>query len=155
SWQACEVGCRVVLVSCPRFRGGSMQVVVESRDGLIQQISARGKQIVADEPVESGGLNQGMTPYELLLGALGSCTAMTILLYARRKGWSVDGVRVELSHERVHLEDCVNCEEKDAYLDRFTKVVTVRGSLDEAQRARLEEISRRCPVHRTLLGQIK
>ena len=132
-----------------------MQVVVESREGLVQDITARGKRLVADEPVESGGTNLGPTPYELLLAALGSCTAMTILMYARRKGWPVEGVRVELSHERVHAQDCEDCDEKDAYLEQFTKRVTLRGPLDESQRARLEEISRRCPVHRTLLGQIR
>jgi putative redox protein len=130
------------------------QVVVESRAGLVQQVSMRGKQLIADEPVESGGLNSGPTPYELLLAALGTCTAMTITLYARRKGWPVESVRVELSHERVHAEDCENCDDEDVYLDRFTKVITVRGPLDEAKRARLEEISRKCPVHRTLLGKI-
>jgi putative redox protein len=132
-----------------------MQVVVESREGLVQQVSMRGKQLTADEPVESGGTNQGPTPYELLLGALGTCTAMTITLYARRKGWPVEGVRVELSYERVHAQDCEDCEDNDVYLDHFTKVITVRGPLDEAQRARLEEISRKCPVHRTLLGNIR
>jgi putative redox protein len=130
-------------------------VVVESREGLVQQVSIRGKQIIADEPVESGGLNQGPTPYELLLGALGTCTAMTLIMYARRKGWPLEGVRIELTHERVHAKDCEDCEDKDAYLDRFTKVITVGGPLDETQRARLEEISRRCPVHQTLLGTIR
>ena len=132
-----------------------MQVVVESRGGLLQEVTARGKRLLSDEPVESGGTNQGPTPYELLLGALGACTAMTISMYARRKGWPLEGVRVELDHERIHARDCEECEEKDAYLDRFRKVVTVRGSLVESQVARLHEISRRCPVHRTLTGEIR
>ena len=132
-----------------------MQVVVESRGGLLQEVTARGKRLLSDEPVESGGTNQGQTPYELLLGALGACTAMTISMYARRKGWPLEGVRVELDHERVHARDCEDCEEKDAYLDRFRKVVTVRGPLEETQVARLHEISRRCPVHRTLTGEIR
>ena len=110
-----------------------MQVVVESRGGLLQEVTARGKRLLSDEPVESGGTNQGPTPYELLLGALGSCTAMTISMYARRKGWPLEGVRVELDHERIHARDCEECEEKDAYLDRFRKAVTVRGPLDESR----------------------
>jgi putative redox protein len=80
---------------------------------------------------------------------------MTISMYARRKGWPIESIRVELSYERIHARDCEECDEKDVYLEQFTKVVTVRGLLDEEQRVRLEEISRRCPVHRTLLGQIR
>lgn len=110
----------------------------------------RGKTIVADEPREVGGTDEGPNPYELLLGALGSCTAMTILMYARRKQWPVEHVRVELHHGRVHVQDCEDCETKDVKLDLFQKRVTVTGDLTEDQRARLEEISRRCPVHRTL-----
>src|SRR3954464_12844466 len=132
-----------------------MSVVVESADGLRQEITVNGKMVVADEPIESGGTDRGPSPYELLLGALGSCTAMTILLYARRKKWPVEHVRVELDHSRVHLNDCEECEEQDVRLDYFRKRVTVRGPLDEEQRAKLAEISRRCPVHRTLTGTIR
>lgn len=132
-----------------------MPVVVESAEGLRQEIVVRNHTLVADEPVEAGGTNFGPTPYDLLLAALGSCTAMTILMYARRKGWPVQGVRVELEHDRVHARDCAECEEKDVYLEMFQKRITVRGPLDEAQRVRLEEIARRCPVHRTLTGQIR
>lgn len=129
-------------------------VVVERVAGLQHQISVRGKRVIADEPVEVTGTNLGPTPYELLLGALGSCTSMTILLYAKRKGWPVEHVRVELEHSRVHERDCEDCEEKDAYLDRFRKRITVRGPLTQEQGQRLEEIAKRCPVHRTLMGTI-
>ena len=132
-----------------------MSVVVESGDGLRQEITVRGKVVIADEPVEAGGTDQGPNPYELLLGALGSCTAMTILMYARRKQWPVEHVRVELDHSRVHAKDCEDCETKDVRLDYFRKRITVRGSLTEEQRARLAEISQRCPVHRTLTGTIR
>ena len=132
-----------------------MSVVVESGAGLRQEITVRGKRIVADEPKELGGTDEGPTPYELLLGALGSCTAMTILMYARRKQWPVEQVRVELDHSRVHARDCEECENKDVRLDYFRKRVFVRGKLDEEQRVRLHEISQKCPVHRTLLGTIR
>jgi uncharacterized OsmC-like protein len=132
-----------------------MSVVVESGEGLRQEIRVRGHVVVADEPVDVGGGDDGANPYDLLLGALGSCTAMTILLYARRKRWPVDSVRVELDHSRVHARDCIDCEQKDVLLDYFRKRVTVRGPLTEEQRGRLEEISRRCPVHRTLTGTIR
>jgi putative redox protein len=132
-----------------------MSVVVESSDGLRQEITVRGKHLVADEPTEDGGTDQGLSPYELLLSALGSCTSMTILLYARRKRWPVEHVRVELDHSRVHVRDCEACETEDVKLDYFRKRVFVRGPLSDEQRARLEEISRRCPVHRTLTGTIR
>jgi putative redox protein len=132
-----------------------MSVVVESTDGLRQQITVRGKAIVADEPKEDGGTDKGPSPYELLLSALGACTSMTILLYARRKKWPVDHVRVELDHSRVHVRDCDDCETKDVRLDYFRKRVIVRGPLSEEQRLKLEEISRRCPVHRTLTGDVR
>lgn len=132
-----------------------MAVVVESSDGLRQDILVRGKRVIADEPVDVGGTDEGPNPYELLLGALGSCTAMTILLYARRKKWPVEHVRVELDHSRVHARDCEECEDKDVKLDYFRKRVTLRGPLTEEQRARLAEISQRCPVHRTLTGTIR
>jgi putative redox protein len=132
-----------------------MPVVVESSDGLRQEITVRGKSLIADEPKEDGGTDEGPSPYELLLSALGACTSMTILLYARRKKWPVQHVRVELDHSRVHRRDCEECEEKDVRLDYFRKRVFVRGPLSEEQRLKLEEIARKCPVHRTLMGEIR
>jgi putative redox protein len=132
-----------------------MSVVVESGEGLRQEISVRGMTVVADEPVELGGTDTGPNPYDLLLGALGSCTAMTLLMYARRKKWPVEHVRVELDHSRVHAKDCEDCEEKDVKLEYFRKRITVTGDLSEEQRVRLHEIAQKCPVHRTLMGTIR
>ncbi len=130
-------------------------VIVRGGPDLRQEIVARGKTVVADEPTDLGGTDEGPTPYELLLGALGACTAMTIVLYAKRKGWQVERVTVELEHDRVHAEDCAACEDQDVRLDRIRKRITVDGPLHEDQRARLEEISRKCPVQRTLLGTMR
>lgn len=132
-----------------------MPVVVESSDGLRQVITVGDKTVIADEPTELGGTDAGPNPYELLLGALGSCTAMTLLMYARRKKWPVEHVRVELDHSRVHARDCEECEDKTVMLDYFRKRIIVTGELTEEQRARLEEIAQRCPVHRTLTGVIR
>jgi putative redox protein len=132
-----------------------MSVVVESSTGLRQEITVRGHTIVTDEPKSDGGTDDGPSPYDLLLSALGSCTSMTILLYARRKRWPVEHVRVELDHSRAHITDCEDCEEQDVKLDYFRMRIAVRGPLDEAQRARLEEIARRCPIHQTLIGTIR
>ena len=130
-------------------------VVVKGGSGLRQEIEFRGKRLVADEPKEAGGTDEGPTPYELLLSALGACTAMTIVIYARRKGWEIKGVTVELEHDRIHARDCEDCETQEGYLDRIRKRVTIDGPLNEEQRARLEEISRRCPVQKTLTNEIK
>lgn len=132
-----------------------MSVIVESGDGLRQEIHVRGHQWIADEPKDLGGTDEGPNPYDMLLGALGSCTAMTILMYARRKKWPVERVRVELDHSRVHVKDCEESEERDVKLDYFRKRVFVRGALSEDQRVRLHEIAQRCPVHRTLTGRIR
>ena len=111
---------------------------------------------MADEPTEAGGTDEGPNPYELLLGALGSCTAMTILMYARRKKWPVEHVRVELDHSRVHVQRLRGV--RGARTSSST--TSASGSrcaapLSEEQRAKLAEISQRCPVHRTLTGTIR
>jgi putative redox protein len=132
------------------------EIIVRSAEGLKQTIEARGHTLVSDEPVEDGGTDAGPTPYELLLGALGSCTAMTVELYAARRGWSLDSVEVHLAHDRVHARDCESCENQNAnaMLDRITKRVVLNGRLEADQRARLLEIADRCPVQRTLQGTV-
>src|SRR5919205_2195113 len=126
------------------------EVVVRSLGGLEQEIQARGHRWRADEPLEAGGGDAGPTPYELLLSALGACTAMTVRLYATRKGWPLEGVEVQLRYERIHVEDCLNCDNPAARLERVTKRLALHGPLDQDQRQRLAEIAERCPVQRTL-----
>ena len=125
-------------------------VVVRSSAGLRQEITAGRHALVADEPAAAGGEDAGPDPYALLLAALGACTAMTLKMYAARKRWPLRDVTVELSHSRVHAEDCAGCEDGAAKVDRVTRTITVAGPLDAAQVARLGEIARRCPVHKTL-----
>jgi hypothetical protein len=96
-------------------------VVVKGGPDLRQEIVARGKTVVADEPADVGGGDAGPTPYELLLGALGACTAMTIILYAKRKRWEVERVTVELEHDRVHAEDCLACASGSWWMARSTR----------------------------------
>lgn len=114
-------------------------VVVEERNaaGLRVRVRAGGISFVADEPVSAGGLGTGPNPYELLSAALGACTAMTLRLYAARKGWPLEGVDVAVRHEDGDL---------------FISEVRLEGPLDAAQYARLIQIAGRCPVHRTLTG---
>jgi putative redox protein len=132
------------------------EIIVRSGEGLTEIVEARGHTIVVDEPTEGGGDDAGPTPYELLLGALGTCTAITVRMYATRKDWPLESVEVHLAHERVHAEDCENCDNPHAaaFLDRISKRVIMHGSLSTEQQARLLDISERCPVQRTLQSSI-
>jgi putative redox protein len=131
-------------------------VIVASTDaGPFEQIMLDGRHTLqADEPIAAGGGDAGPGPYELLLMALGSCTSMTIRLYAARKKWPLEQVIVRLRHERVHAKDCADCEHTTAMLDRIECNLELIGTLDEAQRVRLLEIAGRCPIHRTLTSKI-
>ncbi len=80
---------------------------------------------------------------------------MTLALYARRKGWPLDGVTVRLTHSRIHAQDCADCETKEGKLDQIEREIVLSGRLDDAQRARLAEMADKCPVHRTLTSEIK
>jgi putative redox protein len=129
-------------------------VVRGSGLGFAQEISARSHRLIADEPFSDDGTDTGPTPYELLLAALGSCASMTVALYARRKGWSLEAVTVRLSHSRIHAVDCAECETKAGRLDRVEWSLHFHGDLTTAQRARLLEIAQMCPVHRLLRSEV-
>jgi putative redox protein len=136
--------------------GGEGEVVVRGRaHGFAQEVLAGRHRFFADEPeTVPGGTATGPTPYDLLLAGLGACTSMTIGMYARRKGWPLEGVQIRLRHSRVHAADCAHCTDKDAKISRIEREIELAGPLDEEQRARLLEIAERCPVHRTLAGEI-
>jgi putative redox protein len=125
-------------------------VVRGDASGFAQTVESGGHRLQVDEPEEAGGTGTGPDPYVLLLGALGACTSMTVAMYARRKGWSLRAVRVELEHDRVHEKDCEECVEEDRRIERITVHVALEGELTGEQRGRLMEIAARCPVHRTL-----
>ena len=115
-----------------------------------QLLTAGHHAFVADEPPESGGEDLGPSPYELLLWALGACTSMTLLMYARRKGWDVAEISVHLTHDRVHAQDSSEVEGEGGKVELITRDISVRGNLTEEQKQRLLEIAGRCPVHKTL-----
>src|SRR5262249_2718587 len=131
------------------------EVIVHSLGNLRQEIDAGSHTFYADEPTDDGGDNSGPNPYELLLGALGACTSMTLLLYARRKGWPLEDVEVRLSHRRDYARDCEDCETKPVQIDQIERRIVLKGDLNQAQRTRLLEMAEKCRVHRTLTGTIR
>jgi putative redox protein len=133
---------------------GPREVVVHGNDKVFtQEIVVGPHQLVADEPKGEGGDDEGPTPYDLLLAALGSCTSITVTMYAQRKGWPLQGITARLRHSRIHAEDCAECETKDGNIDRIELDIEFAGPLSDEQRSKLLEIAEKCPVHRTLLSE--
>jgi len=131
------------------------EVVVTSRINLQNEVRyGVGQTFQTDEPRELGGDDAGPNPYTLLLAALGSCISMTVNLYARRKQWPVENVTVRLRQNRMHAKDCQECNDKEGFIHRIERSVTVTGDLSDEQHARLQEIAHKCPVHKTLTSKI-
>ena len=135
---------------------GGTVIVASAGQGKFEQLLLDGRHtLIADEPASAGGADVGPGPYELLLMSLGSCTSMTVHLYAARKQWPLEQVVVRLRHSKVHTEDCADCEDNPkAMIDRIDRALEFVGALDAEQRSRLLEIADHCPVHRTLSSKI-
>ncbi len=131
-------------------------VTVSSLANLTNEVSyGDGKTFITDEPVAVGGDDAGPDPYTLLLAALGSCISMTTMLYARRKNWPLERVTVRLRQQRIHAKDCKECDQNtEGYVHRIERAASFEGPLTDEQRARLNEIAHKCPVHRTLTSPI-
>ncbi len=130
---------------------GVVRVSESDPAGFLQDVnSGPSHHALADEPLAYGGSNRGMSPYQFLAAGLGACTSMTIRMYARRKNWPLEHVCVDVTHDKVHAQDCETCEASVSKIDKFTRIVHLSGALDAEQRARLLAIADKCPVHRTL-----
>src|SRR5689334_7832484 len=126
---------------------GPRDVIVHGRaSGFVQEIVVGPHQLAADEPIAAGGTDAGLNPYDFLLAGLGSCTSMTVALYARRKRWPLEAVTVRLRHGKIHAADCGDCETREGMIDRIEVDLALAGPLTDEQRARLLEIAGRCPV---------
>lgn len=130
-------------------------VVLERDKKFTREILTQDHRLISDEPIALGGADLGLNPYELLLAALGSCTSMTLRMYANHKQLDLQDIRVKLHHSRIHAEDCDGCEKRELLLDRITRHIQLTGNLTDQQRARLLEIANQCPVHKTLKSQIQ
>lgn len=133
---------------------GTVRVSTD-RGKFAQIVQSQSHDWVADEPLELGGDDRGPTPYDHLLAALGTCTSMTIGLYAARKRIPLEAVEIELEHGREHAADCAECSDADAKIDVIDRSIRLKGDLTAEQRTRLLEIADRCPVHRTLENRIE
>ena len=130
-------------------------VTVTSLTNLRNEVRyGAGHTLITDEPTDAGGEDAGPDPYTLVLAALGSCISMTTMLYARRKAWPVERISVQLRQRRIHAKDCQECEQTDGFVHRIERSVSIEGNLTEEQRARLQEIAHKCPVHKTLMSEI-
>ncbi len=125
-------------------------VSVKYQNNLEHEAKINDHTVIFDEPKDLGGDNKGASPYNILLAALGACTSITMLMYARKHGWELNDVEIELQHERIHAEDCKTCETRTGKLDKIIKNIKIKGNLNEEQKNRLLEIAGKCPVHRTL-----
>ncbi|MDF1519406.1 MAG: OsmC family protein [Brevefilum sp.] len=132
-----------------------MKVTAKNLTNLQVQLKAGNHVFIADEPLGVGD-DAGPDPYALLLSALGACKVMTVLMYARKKGWPLEDVEVSLETYKIHAKDCENCEsDPDAMVSMIEAEISFGGDLTDEQIDRLGEISTHCPVHRTLTGEIK
>jgi uncharacterized OsmC-like protein/alpha/beta superfamily hydrolase len=140
--------------AAPTLPAGAV-LVRETREGKFSNQVFAGRHVIhADEPLDAGGLDSGLSPYDLLCAALGACTAMTLRSYADLKGIALERVGVELTHQKIHAADCAECETREGKIDRIDRLITLEGDLGPQQRAKLLEIADKCPVHRTLHSEV-
>ncbi len=130
-------------------------VVVRAAAALRNEIETGKHRLVADEPVEAGGTDQGPTPYDFISAGLGACTSMTMRVIAKRENIPLEGVEIQVTNDRMYAKDCADCTSSSGYIHRFDVRIKLIGKLSEAQRERLLSVAKRCPVAKTLTSEIK
>ncbi len=156
SWASRYISGDLTALAQPDFLADAPEsvTVVRTEQGFRTDILSNGFPLMADEPTSVGGTNTGPTPYDYLLTALGSCTSMTLRMYADKKDWPLESVTVRLTHRKVHARDCADCETDHGTIDEIEREIDLQGPLDTDQRQRLFEIAERCPIHKTLHGEV-
>ena len=154
SWSARYLNFSVIIKPSQNVDAGHLRV--EEKDHKFTQTIISDSHIwLADEPLKVGGKNLGPDPYEHLLAALGACTSMTMRMYAERKKWPLEDIKIELSHSRTYIQDCENCDNGNkTQLDTLTRKIDLIGPLNDEQKQALLVISEKCPVHKTLHSQL-
>lgn len=154
----------VIAAWASRFVGGEETADIQHEGGVLVSETGQGKfqnavrsgkhKLLADEPVKVGGLDTGPGPYDYLAASLGTCTSMTLRMYADFKNIDLGRVSVEVNHGKIYAKDCHECSEsmieKGGKVDRFERKITIDGEVDEETRRKLLEIADKCPVHKTL-----
>lgn len=126
-----------------------------SKENYKTVMTAGNHELISDEPDHLGGNDKGPDPYDYLLMSLGSCSVITMKMYADRKKWAVEDLYIELRHFKDHAEDCVDCDDPKARIDKIEKEIILKGDLTDEQKEKLLEISKKCPVHKTLLSDME
>ena len=155
AWAARYINLSSADLPLPSAAPGTVVVAETGHGKFTNAISVGGKhQLVADEPPSVGGTDTGPTPYDYLLAGLGACKAMTMRMYAERKGYALDRAIVTLKHDKIHATDCEACETEGGRIDQITVEIEVQGDLDDATRQQIIDIADKCPVHRTLHSEV-
>jgi putative redox protein len=128
---------------------------LDSEDSFTTAMKVGNHYLTADEPISFGGNDFGPSPYELVSAGLSACTAMTVQMYVKRKGWPLKNIEVHTSYSKTHAQDCEDCESDIAKIDTFRREIRLTGNLDEKQIARVLQIADKCPVHKTLHNEVQ
>lgn len=157
SWAARYLDAPLADIKSPSMSADPGTVVVEEtgKGKFANAVSIGGKHsFLADEPISYGGTDTGPTPYDLLLAGLGACKSMTMRMYAEHKGYPMEQARVTLKHDKIHADDCLECETKSGKIDRIITEIEVIGDMDDETRQKIVDIAEKCPVHKTLHSEV-